>query len=118
MAWFFRRSRRADPPPTPQLDASVSERLAAAGKDPTRVQATPAELLERPARPGLPGFTGLVSLELTLDAEGRVRDIRLEGGPAGAATELEAWARAWRFRPAQLEGRAHPCRMVFQVNWD
>ncbi|WP_285724112.1 energy transducer TonB [Geothrix rubra] len=117
MSWLTRLLRRSAPLPEPALDHSVAQRLAAAGKDPARVQAQPAEPLEIPARPLLPGFTGTVSLELTLDATGRVAEVRLEGGPPEAAAELTAWARAWRFSPARLEGQAHPCRMVFQVAW-
>jgi len=96
----------------------VAQRLAAAGKDPARVQARPAEPLEIPPRPALPGFAGTVSLELTLDAAGRVAEVRLDGAPEAVAAELAAWARRWRFTPARLEGQAHPCRMVFQVSWD
>lgn len=117
MSWLTRLLRRPAPLPQPALDDTVARRLAAAGKDPARVQAQPAEPLEIPPRPALPGFTGTVSLELTLDATGRVAEVRLEGGPPEAAAELAAWARAWRFSPARLEGEAHPCRMVFQVAW-
>lgn len=119
MRWLSRLLGRPDPPsaPVPVLDGSVSERLAAAGKDPARVQAAPAEPLEIPPRPDLPGFRGTVSLELTLDVEGRVREVRLEGAPAGAEAVLAGWARSWRFRPAVLDGQPHPCRMVFQVGW-
>lgn len=117
MAWFSRFLRRAVPVPAPALDDTVAQRLAAAGKDPARVQARPAEPLQIPPRPALPGFAGTVSLELTLDAEGRVVEVRLEGAPDGAAAELAVWARSWRFSPARLEDEAHPCRMVFQVAW-
>lgn len=119
MSWLPRLLRRPSPPdgPAPVLDDTVARRLAAAGKDPARVQAQPAEPLEIPARPALPGFAGSVSLELTLDATGRVAEVRLEGAPPEATAELTAWAQAWRFSPARLEGQAHPCRMVFQVAW-
>lgn len=120
MAWFSRFLRRISAPdaPIPVLDDRVAQRLAAAGKDPSRVPAQPAEPLEIPPRPALPGFAGTVSLELTLDATGRVAEIHLEGAREADAAELAAWARRWRFSPARLEGAAHPCRMVFQVSWD
>ena len=123
MSWFDGLLRRpATPPdpapgPAPALDGTVAQRLAAAGKDPARVQAQAAEPLEIPPRPDLPDFSGTVSLELTLDATGRVTDVRMDGAPEAGATEVAAWARTWRFSPARLEGEAHPCRMVFQVRW-
>lgn len=117
MSWLTRLLRRPAPLPEPALDDSVTRRLAAAGKDPARIQAQPAEPLEIPTRPTLPGFAGTVSLELTLDAEGRVVEVRLEGATPEDRPALAAWARTWRFSPARLEGAAHPCRMVFQVSW-
>ena len=49
---FFRRSfgsKTAPPLPLLKLefDASVAQRLAAAGKDPNRIEAAPAELVAR-----------------------------------------------------------------------
>lgn len=119
MSWFSRLFRPRVPPdgPTPALDDTVARRLAAAGKDPARVQAHPAEPLDIPPRPALPGFTGSINLELTLDATGRVAEVRLEGAPPESSAELTAWAQGWRFSPARLDGQAHPCRMVFQVAW-
>ena len=71
---FFRRLFGSSPAPPvkPEFDSSVAQRLAAAGKDPARMEATPAELLEMPAKPALPGFKGMVRLELTIDAGGKV----------------------------------------------
>lgn len=119
MSWFSRLLKRPSAPEglVPALDDTIAQRLAAAGKDPAQVQAQPAEPLDIPPRPALPGFVGTVSLELTLGADGRVTEVRLEGAPEGAAADLAAWARRWRFSPARLEGEAHPCRMVFQVAW-
>jgi TonB family protein len=119
MSWFSRLLRRSSPPEglAPVLDNTVAQRLTAAGKDPARVQAQPAEPQEIPPRPDLPGFTGTVSLELTLDTAGRVIEVRVEDAPETHAAVLAAWARRWRFSPARLEGQAHPCRMVFRVDW-
>ena len=102
---------------TPQFDASVSQRLAAAGKDATQVQAVAAEAFDIPPKPVLVGFEGTVKLELTLDAQGKVVGVQMEGAPFTHVGDLEAWAHQWRFTPAMLEGQAHPCRMVFEVSW-
>lgn len=112
----FRRKDRATPV-TPQFDGSVAQRLAAAGKDPATVQATPAEPLEVPTKPQLPGFEGMVRFELTIDDQGKVRAVAMDDAPPAAVAELEAWAYAWTFTPARMEGRAHPCRMVYEVQW-
>jgi hypothetical protein len=114
---LFDRFRRARPSVTPQFDEAVSRRLAEAGKRADQVQAVPAEALEIPKKPDLPGFTGTVKLELTLDEAGAVRAVVLEGAKASDVGQLEAWAHTWRFRPATMEGKAHPCRMVFEVSW-
>ena len=115
---IFDRFRRAKAPSlTPQFDDAVSRRLAEAGKRPDKVQAVPAEPLDIPKKPDLPGFTGLVKLELTLDERGEVRAVSMDGARPAHVAELEAWAHAWRFRPASMEGQPHPCRMVFEVSW-
>jgi hypothetical protein len=114
---FLDRFRRAAPAPalTPQFDDAVARRLADAGKSPDKVQAVPAEPLEIPKKPDLPGFSGTLRLELTLDEKGAVRAVSMDGAPAAHVGVLEAWAHSWRFRPATMEGQAHPCRMVFEV---
>ena len=111
----FRRPKAA--PVTPQFDEAVARRLAEAGKSPDKVQAVPAEPLDIPKKPRLPGFTGTVKLELTLDEAGAVRAVAMDGAQPAHVSELEAWAHAWRFRPASMEGTPHPCRMVFEVSW-
>ncbi|HTL98576.1 MAG TPA: hypothetical protein VL181_07210, partial [Holophagaceae bacterium] len=76
---FFDRFRPAKAAPvTPQFDDAVARRLAEAGKQPGQVQAVPAEPLEIPKKPDLPGFRGLVKLELTLDEEGTVRAVSMD----------------------------------------
>lgn len=111
------RFRRANPGPAvaPQFDEAVARRLADAGKLPDKVQAIPAEAVEIPRKPDLAGFKGTVRLELTLDEKGAVRAVSMDGVPAAHVSDLETWAHSWRFRPASLEGQAHPCRMVFEV---
>ena len=115
---FLDRFRGAKATPvTPQFDEAVARRLEEAGKRPDQVQAVPAEPLEIPKKPELPGFTGLVKLELTLDEAGTVRAVSMDGARPAHVSDLEAWAHAWRFRPASMEGKPHPCRMVFEVSW-
>ena len=116
---FFRRifGSNATPLVKSEFDSSVVQRLAAAGKDPTRVEATPAELLEMPEKPLLVGFKGMVRLELTLDQGGKVVSVNMDGAPFAHISSLEAWAHAWTFSPAMMEGKAHPCRMVFEITW-
>lgn len=116
---FFRagEAATADAPVEPHLDDAVARRLEAAGKVPDRVQAVPAEPLEIPAKPELPGFEGMIRFELTLDRAGRVDAVALDRAPSAQRRALEAWARAWAFAPARLDGEAHPCRMVYEVHW-
>lgn len=101
----------------PQFDEAVARRLEAAGKVPEQVQAQAAEPLEIPEKPPLAGFQGMVRFELTVDETGRVAAVAMDHAPYDRVTELEAWARSWSFRPAMLEGKAHPCRMVYEVHW-
>lgn len=101
----------------PDFDSSVAQRLAAAGKDPNRVEATPAELIEMPEKPSLADFKGMVRLELTLDEAGKVVAVQMEGAPFDHVSTLESWAERWTFSPAKMEGKVHPCRMVFEVTW-
>lgn len=110
-------SMPAMPPMKPGFDSSVAQRLAAAGKDPNHVEATPAELLVMPEKPALADFKGMVRLELTLDEGGKVVSVQMDGAPFAHISALESWAHAWTFSPATMEGKAHPCRMVFEVNW-
>lgn len=113
---FRPRFRRAQPV-RPGFDEGVAKRLEASGKRPDTVQAVPAEPATIPPKPALPGFSGTVKLELTLDDTGAVRAVSMDGAQAAHVGELEAWAHGWRFRPAVMDGKAHPCRMVFEVTW-
>ncbi len=113
---FFDRLRRSRSV-RPQFDESVAKRLEEAGKRHDRVQAVPAEPADIPPKPALPGFKGTVKLELTLDDQGIVRAVCMDGAQAAHVGELEAWAHGWRFRPAVMDGKAHPCRMMFEVSW-
>jgi hypothetical protein len=101
----------------PQFDEAVARRLEAAGKVPDRLQAVSAEPVDIPPKPGLPGFTGMVRFELTLDETGRVLAVAMDHAPFNAVAELEGWARSWAFTPAILDGKAHPCRMVYEIHW-
>lgn len=116
---FLRRLFGPAPKPQvkPEFDASVAQRLAAAGKDPNRVEAIPAELLNMPEKPALVGFKGTVRLELTLDASGKVVSVQMDGAPFNHVGTLESWAHGWTFSPARMEDKAHPCRMVFEITW-
>ncbi len=102
----------------PQFDEAVARRLEAAGKAPGQVQAQPAEPLEIPPKPALAAFSGLIRFELTLDERGRVMAVAMDHAPFEHVTALEAWARSWTFTPAALDGKAHPCRMVYEVHWN
>jgi hypothetical protein len=110
--------RRPTPPVTPQFDEAVARKLTAEGKAPATLVAEAAEPSHIPPRPVLPGFSGLVRFELTMDAEGAVKAVQMDGAPFDHVTALEAWAYGWTFRPARLEGKPHPCRMVYEVHWD
>ncbi len=117
---FLRRIFGSSPtPPTvkPEFDSSVAQRLAAAGKDPGRVEAIPAELVEMPEKPALADFKGMVRLELTLDDAGKVVSVQMDGAPFNQVSTLESWAGKWTFIPAKMERKAHPCRMVFEITW-
>jgi len=70
-----------------------------------------------PEKPALAGFKGMVRLELTIDDAGKVVSVQMDGAPYGQVSILENWAHAWSFTPALMEGKAHPCRMVFEVTW-
>ncbi len=108
---------KPEPPFKPEFDASVAQALAAAGKDPNRVEAVPAELVEMPTKPTMTGFAGMVRLELTLNESGKVVAVEIDGAPFNQISTLESWAHAWTFTPGKMEGKAHPCRMVFEVTW-
>lgn len=116
---FIRHLFGSRPTPTvkPKFDDSVAQRLAAAGKDPNRVEAVPAELLNMTEKPALADFHGTVRLEVTLDQRGKVVSVQMDGAPFAHVSALESWAHGWTFSPAMMEGRAHPCRMVFEVTW-
>ncbi len=116
---LFRRLFGSSPGPRmkPEFDSSVAQRLATAGKDPNRVEAIPAALLEMPEKPAFPGFKGMVRLELTLDSGGKVVSVQMDGAPYDQVSTLESWAEKWTFTPAKMEGNAHPCRMVFEITW-
>jgi hypothetical protein len=43
--------------------------------------------------------------------------VQMDGAPFAHVAALEAWASSWLFTPAKMEGKAHPCRMVFEVTW-
>ena len=111
--WWPGSTARVDP----QYDETVRLRLEAEGKSPAALIADAAEPVEIPPKPSLTGFQGMIRFEMTLGAEGDVRAVQMEGAPFNQVAELEAWAYAWTFRPARLEGKTHPCRMVYEVHW-
>lgn len=116
---FFARLFRKTPEslPRPALDAAVAERLAREGKDPGSLAMRSAEPASVPEKPQLPGFSGTVTFEMTVDAQGAVKAVALSGADYAHVGELEDWAYGWCFRPALMEGKPHPCRMVFEVRW-
>ncbi|HJV21332.1 MAG TPA: hypothetical protein VJ570_01490 [Holophagaceae bacterium] len=111
--------RRATPeaPVTPELDEAVARKLAAEGKDPGTVASRAAEPREVPPRPDLGAFKGAVRFVMTLDGLGEVKAVAMDGAPFEHVQALEAWAYAWKFRPAILDGQPHACRMVYEVSW-
>ncbi len=118
MSFLSRLFRRTDtPPPTPQLDEPVAQRLAREGKDLSQVDLVAAEPQEIPTKPALPGFKGMVSFEMTIDTAGTVKAVAMTGAPFEHVQTLETWAYAWTFRPARMEGKPHACRMTFEVTW-
>jgi hypothetical protein len=104
-------------PVEPQFDEAVRWKLEREGKHPNVVMADAAEPLVIPVKPRLDGFTGMVRFEMTLSAEGQVQAVQMDGAPFNQVAALEAWAHAWTFKPALLEGKPHPCRMTFEVQW-
>lgn len=111
--WFGSRQERVEP----RFDEAVARRLEAAGKVPERLQAVAAEPVEIPPKPALPGFAGMIRFELTLNERGQVAAVAMDHAPFDHVAALETWARGWTFTPAVLDGKAHPCRMVYEVNW-
>lgn len=103
--------------PAPQLDEAVAQRLAREGRDPAQVAMAPAEPFEIPEKPRLTDFRGLVRFEMTVDAQGAVKAVQMDGAPFAHVAALEAWAYGWRFTPARMDGQPHACRMVFEVTW-
>lgn len=61
---------------------------------------------------------GSVKVEILIDAEGRVREVKVLSGPGHGMNEsaLEA-ARQLRFRPAEASGKAVAVRVPFTVNF-
>lgn len=103
---------------TPELDEAVVRKLAAEGKDPGAVASRAAEPRQVPPRPELGGFKGSIRLVLTLDGLGDVKAVAMDGAPYEHVQVVEAWAYAWRFHPAILDGKPHACRMVYEVSWN
>jgi hypothetical protein len=46
-----------------------------------------------------------------------VKAVAMDGAPFEHVQALEAWAHAWKFHPAILDGKPHACRMVYEVSW-
>lgn len=105
------------PPVEPQLDEALRLRMEADGMNLNAVVAEAAEPKAIPPKPALAGFQGRVRFEMTLGPEGTVKAVQMEGAPYDHVGELEAWAYAWTFKPAQLDGKPHACRMVYEVHW-
>ena len=101
----------------PQFDEEVRRKLEGEGRNPQALMADAAEPLVIPDKPDLEGFQGLIRLEMTLSAKGQVKAVQMEGAPFMHVAKVEAWAYAWTFKPALLDGKPHPCRMTFEVHW-
>ncbi len=68
-----------------------------------------------PKRPALRGLQSVVILELTLDPEGAVREVRpMRGAPELVPAAVEA-AREWRYEPTLVDGRAVSLRFAETV---
>ncbi len=63
------------------------------------------------------GFSGTVTLETTIDKEGKVGTIRvLEGQPMGLTESAEKAVKTWTFKPATRDGK--PVKVYFVVTID
>ena len=61
---------------------------------------------------------GLVILDATLDAEGRVTDVQvMRGLPMGLEQEAVTAVRRWRYSPATLHGVPVPVRITVTVTY-
>lgn len=66
--------------------------------------------------PGARGSAS-VTLELTVDAEGHVREARTTFGEAPFAQAAQSAALGWRFKPAERNGRPVPARIRYTVRF-
>ncbi len=61
---------------------------------------------------------GKVVMELLIDVDGRVRDVRLISGPGFGLDEAAAAAiRSFKFKPAEINGKAVAVRIPFTYNF-
>ncbi len=73
----------------------------------------------RPAPPACPaeakakGISGTVIVEVVLGTDGRVESAKALSGPEALQPAAVGWARAWRFKPAQVNGQ--PVRARLQL---
>jgi periplasmic protein TonB len=109
-------SRVTSPVPTPQPHL-VSEALPVVAKRAPvvpmetihRAVAEVAELISKrdpdyPVSARQARVSGAVEVEFTIDADGRVRDVRVARGPMLLASAAVEAVQEWRYRPARLDG--------------
>lgn len=66
----------------------------------------------------IPGLSGQVVLEATIDLKGRVQDVRaVEGMSFGITEKAIETLKQWRFQPGTLDGKPVPTDYVMTVNF-
>jgi len=119
---FEGAARGAPPvPPAPPGGGDAEEDEPAVGR-PSRgpVLLRPPDLSDYyPRRARMRGTTGVTRLRLTVDADGRVRDVEvLESSPAGVFEQAaRRVGRSLSFRPALRDGRPVPARVTLRLVW-
>jgi len=101
-------------PPTPSASPSPPLRVGGAIEEPKKVKhvvpAYPAEALRA-------GQSGVVVLECTIDAQGKVASTRvLSGVPPLSESAVKAVGK-WRYTPTRLSGVAVPVIMTVTINF-
>jgi TonB family protein len=102
------------PPPFGPLDGVMPVQIGGAIPPPMKIRdVRPAYPIEAQAT----GLSGVVVVELLIDAEGRVRSARpVRSAPAFDEAALGA-VRQWQFKPTVIDGVARPVIMTVTVNF-
>jgi len=117
----FEGVARGAPPAPPPVGGGDAEGEPAVGR-PSRgpILMRPPDLSEYyPRRARMRGTTGATRLRLTVDADGRVRDVEvLASSPAGVFEHAaRRVGRSLAFRPALRDGRPVPARVTLRLVW-